>query len=158
VADLEKRLNAIESIPIVAMGLKLNPHFSPANEFTPQKDAPLELVEWSCSLSKDQQDCENCYEILYVLKNRTDKDIKLVEGIMVFRDLLGQEILRIRLWPDVFCYAGKTAHTGGLWRPNKFNPYETRLQVLKHDDVKADILISKVAFDDNSIWSADEHR
>jgi hypothetical protein len=50
VNDLEKRLQAIENIPTIAMMLKLKGSLqadtTPAPTPTPQTDAPVELVSW----------------------------------------------------------------------------------------------------------------
>ena len=99
VTDLEKRLNALESIPAVAMALKFSSNSSPIASATPpptpQENAPLELVEWTYSFRRAQYEIENKHAITYALKNRTEKAIKLVHGGIVFRDLLGEKVLRI---------------------------------------------------------------
>src|SRR6266436_3486937 len=58
VADLEKRVEALESIPAVAMALKFSSKSSPTASATPaptpQENAPLELVEWTYSFRRAQ--------------------------------------------------------------------------------------------------------
>jgi hypothetical protein len=105
VTDLEKRLNALESIPAVAMALKFSSKSSPIASATPpptpQENAPLELVEWTYSFQRGEYEILNKHAITYALKNRTEKAIKLLQGSIVFRDLLGEKVLGIQLLRDV---------------------------------------------------------
>jgi hypothetical protein len=88
------------------------------------------------------------------LKNRADKNIKLVDGSISFRDLLGEEIFKIRLISDILYRSDQSTPTGGEWQVNTLEPSQMRLKVMKHEDVKPYLVINKVAFDNNSIWSA----
>jgi hypothetical protein len=91
----------------------------------------------------------------YVLKNRTDKSIKLVAGGITFTDLLGEKLIAIKLIPDIKCAAGGTASISGAWRVGLDEASEERMRTLNHDDVKATLTLQKVVFSDNTIWSAD---
>ena len=159
VNDLEKRLQAIESIPAVATMLKLKGSLqtdaTPAPKPTPQIDAPLELVSWQYHYSPGKYEYQNRHVFSYVLKNRMERAIKLVEGTIVFTDLLGEKLMAIRLVPDVVVPAGNTDWCQGEWEVNQFEPNQQRLASLKHDDVKATLTIQKVVFSDNTVWSAD---
>jgi hypothetical protein len=158
VAELEKRIQAIENIPVVALALKL----SGSNRLngaaeptpTPQTDSPLELVSWKYEFKDGRYNYEKRHLFSYILKNRSEKPIKLVEGTIVFTDLLGEKLMAIRLIPDVKCPAGGTAPTGGEWQVNEFEPNQQRLAILSHDDVKAALTVQKVVFSDNTVWSA----
>jgi hypothetical protein len=158
VNELEKRIQAIENIPAVGIALKLRSSLQAdgAAEATPspQTDAPLELVSWQYQFRTGQNSYENRHLFSYILKNRSDKQIKLVEGTLVFTDLLGEKLMAIRLIPDVKCSSGGTASTSGQWEVNQFEPDQQRLAILSHDDVKAILTIQKVVFSDNTIWSA----
>jgi hypothetical protein len=158
VADLEKRVEALEKIPAVAMALKLtgqsaNTATTPAP--TPQPNAPLEIVAWTASYHDAQYDYQKAHLISYTLKNRTNKGIKLVQGSIIFRDLLGTKIIGIELLPAVYYSPGESKAANGAWNVNTFDPHESRLESLLHEDVKADLIINKVVFLDNSIWSVD---
>jgi hypothetical protein len=63
VSDLEKRLQAIESIPAVATMLKLKSSLqadaTPAPTPTPQTDAPLELVSWRYQYKAGRYEYQN---------------------------------------------------------------------------------------------------
>jgi hypothetical protein len=156
--DLEKRVAEIEGIPGVAMALKLNSRSvadaSPTP--TPQKNAPLEIVDWTYSFEKGKNEYENRHLFKYSLKNRSQRSIKLVDGILMFRDLLGEKIMGIKLDRDVTYPAGEATEASGAWRVNTFEPSEMRLLTIKHEDVKADLIINAVVFDDNSKWSSSE--
>jgi hypothetical protein len=161
VTDLEKRLNALERIPAVSMALKFSLDSSPTASATPpatpQENAPLELLEWTYSFQRGQYEFLNKHAITYALKNRTEKAIKLLQGSIVFRDLLGEKILGIRLAQDVKYPPYKTTPTSGFWDVNSWEPAQMRLSEMNHEDVKAELTIDKVVFDDNTIWSANGH-
>jgi hypothetical protein len=160
VSDLELRIQAIESIPMVSLALKLhgpteqNHAATPAP--TPQRDSPLELVSWEYRFKEGQQSYENRHVFTYVLKNVSEKPIKLVHGTLLFTDLLGEKIVSIKLNPDVEYPRGQTASTGGEWEVSTLNPGERRMATMSHNDIKATLLIQGVAFDDDSIWTAGE--
>jgi len=158
VGDLEQRIQAVERIPVVAFALKLrgpteqNTAATPAP--TPQSDAPLELVSWEYRLKEAQQSYEYRHVFTYLLKNVSEKPIKLIHGTLLFTDLLGEKIVAIKLNPDVEYPAGQTASTSGEWDVSPLNPGEKRMATMNHNDIKATLLIQGVAFDDNSTWSA----
>ena len=158
VTDLEKRLNALESIPAVAMALKFSLESSPTASATPpptpQENAPLELVEWTYSFRRGEYEFMNKHAITYALKNRTEKGIKLLEGSITFRDLLGEKVLDVRVLEDVKYPPHKTTPMSGVWNVNSWDHAQMRLAGMNHEDVKAELTIDKVVFDDNTTWSA----
>jgi hypothetical protein len=158
VSDLERRLQAIESVPGIALMLNLKGSLQ-ANSTaqptpSPQIDAPLELMRWEYRFKAGQSNDENQHLITYVLKNRTDKSIKLVDASIVFTDLLGEKLIAIKLFPDRRYSAGEPATVSGVWDVNQFEPSQLRMATMDHDDVKATLVIRKVVFSDNTIWSA----
>ena len=157
VSDLELRIQAIESIPVVSFALKLhgateqNQAATPAP--TPQRDSPLELVSWEYRFKEGQQSYENRHVFTYVLKNVSEKPIKLIHGTLLFTDLLGEKIVAIKLNPDVEYPSGQTVSTSGEWDVSPLNPSERRMATMNHNNIKATLLIQGVAFDDNSTWT-----
>lgn len=121
---------------------------------TPQTNASLELVSWQYRYSPGKYEYQNRHVFSYVLKNRTEKAIKLVEGTIVFTDLLGEKLIAIRLIPDVVVPAENTDWCQGEWEVNQFEPNQQRMASLKHDDVKATLTIQKAVLSDTTIWSA----
>jgi hypothetical protein len=158
VSDLEQRIQSIEHIPVVAFALKLrgpteqNAAATPAT--TPQSDSPLQLVGWEYRFKEGQQSYENRHVFTYILKNVSQKPIKLIHGTLLFTDLLGEKIVAIKLNPDVEYPSGQTASTSGEWDVSPLNPGEKRMATMNHNDIKATLLIQGVAFDDNSTWTA----
>lgn len=155
---LEKRLNALESIPAIAMSLKIAGQAQPSANIpapTEQKNAPLEVVDWSYSFRNAQYDFEKSHLISYTLKNRTDKAIKLVQGSIVFRDLLGEKILQVRLLPDVLYPPNGSKDAKGAWKVNVFDTEQERMQTARHEDIKPELIVEKAVFEDNSIWKAE---
>jgi hypothetical protein len=155
VTDLEKRLQAIESIPAVALALNMrgSAQRSEASP-TPQSNSPLELVRWQYQFKPGQYAILNEHHFSYILRNKSDKSIKLVEGAITFTDLLGEKLMAIRLLPDIKCADGGTASSSGSWQASIGEASEERLRILSHDDIKATLTIKKVVFSDNTVWSS----
>jgi hypothetical protein len=156
VSELEQKIQAIENIPAVALALKLRGSAEQNTAATsmpsPQTDSPLELVSWEYKFKAGQYSYENRHLFTYVLKNLSDKPIKLVDGSLVFTDLLGEKLVTINLDRDAKYPVGKTASTSGAWGVNGFNSGEGRMATMSHDDVKATLIIRSVVFADNSTW------
>jgi hypothetical protein len=158
VSELEQKIQAIENIPVVALALKLRGSAEQNTTATPtpspQADSPLELVSWEYKFKAGQYSYENRHLFTYVLKNLSDKPIKLVDGTLLFTDLLGEKLIAIKLDRDAKYPAGKITSTSGAWNVNTFGSSESRMTTISHDDVKATLLIRNVVFGDNSTWSA----
>jgi hypothetical protein len=113
VNDLEKRIRALEDIPAVATALRLQASnrggAAAQTESAPasQPDSPLELVSWKYQFKPGQYAYESRHLFSYVLKNRSGKPIKLVDGTLLFTDLLGEKLIAIKLNPDVKYPAGE---------------------------------------------------
>lgn len=144
-SDLEKRVNALEKASLLSP--LLNPSSPPPAVET---KSPLELVSWDARLSKGQYSNYN-YKITLVLKNKSDKDIKLIDASVQFEDLLGSRIYGIKVSPDQSIPAGKTVTESGQYDVNQFMPEQARLGQMKKEDVKAILIVRKVVFTDNSI-------
>jgi hypothetical protein len=159
VTDLEKRLYALESIPAVALALKLRAQTNQTTEAspTPQGDAPLQPESWSYQFKRGKYEYENRHVFTYSLKNLTEKGIKLGHSL-IFRDRLGEKIMTIKLLQDVHYPFGESQSATGGWSVNSFNPSEERFQTMSHDDVQPELRINKAVFEDNTIWSAEAHQ
>ena len=156
VSDLEKKLQAIESIPLVAMALNMKGSANSSEVSpTPQSNLPLELVSWQYQFKPGQYAILNEHHFSYVLRNQSEKAIKLVEGVITFTDLLGEKLMAIRLLPDIKCAVGGTASSSGSWQASMGEASEERLRILSHDDIKATLTIKKLVFSNNTVWSAD---
>jgi hypothetical protein len=159
VGNLQKRLQAVESIPGVALMLKNSTQTNATPQPTPaaQADAPLELVKWSYEFKRGEYEFQNRHHFDYTLNNRTNKAIKLVEGGITFTDLLGEKLVAIRLDKDHKYLPGLPSSVDGEWKVNQFRESsELRMMDIAHDDVKVTLLIDKVVFSDNTVWSAND--
>ncbi len=160
VKALEDRLNELENIPAVAIALKeakesASTVATPSP--TPQADSPLVIAgDWDYTYNDAQYDFDKRHIISYCLKNRTHKDIKLVDASLVFRDRLGQQILMVRAVRDVIYPADAPTQQTGVWPLNMFEGSPQRMRSLPHDDVILTLIVRKVVFADNTIWSADQ--
>jgi hypothetical protein len=162
VSILEQEIQSIEHIPVVALALGLrgsteqNTAATPAP--TPQPDSPLQLVSWEYRFKEGQQSYQSRHVFTYVLKNVSQKPIKLIHGTLLFTDLLGEKIISIKLNPDVEYPPGQAASSSGEWEVSSLNLGEGRMATMNHNDINATLLIQGVAFDDNSTWTTGKQR
>ncbi len=161
VTDLEKRLNALESIPAVALALKLKTQTNQnaaAQSPTPRSDSPFELVDWNFSFEVDKYNQAH-YKITYTLKNRADKTIKLNQSAIEFRDLLGEKVYGIKVNQDLKMPPGKEITDTGYYDANPFIlPGQMRLKEMAKENVKAELVVSKAVFSDNSIYPTQDSK
>jgi hypothetical protein len=85
------------------------------------------------------------------LRNNYDKPIKLINGSVVFFDLVGEHIIGIRMDRDVKIDPGKEEIFRGDYRINQFINSEMRLKDLAPEDVRARLQVKKIVFRDNTI-------
>jgi hypothetical protein len=160
VTDLEKRLSALESIPSVALALQ---HNTQTNQDvatpspTPRGDSPLELVDWNFSFEVDNYN-QTQYKITYTLKNRAEKAIKLNQSAIEFRDLLGEKVYGVRVSQDLKIPPGQEITDTGYYSANPFIPDQMRLKRMDKDNIKAELVVSKAVFSDNSIYPGQESK
>jgi hypothetical protein len=144
-SDLEKRVNALE---------KASPLSSFLNAASPtpavETKSPLELVSWEAHLNRGEYSDYN-YKITLILKNNSDKDIKLIDASVQFADLLGSHIYGIKVSPDHLIPAGQAVTETGDYSVNQFMSEQARLAQMKKEDVKATIVVLKLVFTDNTI-------
>lgn len=160
VAGLERRLNALESIPTVALALKLKGQTNQgatAPTPTPPGDSPLELVGWNFSFEVDRYNQAH-YKITYTLKNKADKIIKLNQSAIEFRDLLGEKVYGIKVDQDLKMPPGKEITDTGYYDANPFIPGQMRLKEMAKENVKAELLVSKAVFSDDSIYPTQDSK
>jgi hypothetical protein len=110
--------------------------------------------EWSYEFDDAQYDYEKKHVFTYALKNQTQKDIKLVDASIVFSDRLGNELMTIKVLPDVVYPPGTPVSTKGAWPTNSWKPEESRLRIMNREDVIPTLVVHRVVFADNTIWSA----
>ena len=110
----------------------------------------LKLANWSATF-KDCGYGTHCYAVTYTLLNGYNKPIKLVDASINFYDLIGERIYGIALTKDVKLTPGKETIFHGNFSINQFMPAELRLRDLAPADVRAELKVRKLVFEDNSI-------
>lgn len=87
-----------------------------------------------------------------LLINHTEKDIKAVQGVLIFTDLFDSEILRVRITLEEDIPAGKTVkdndHSIEL---NKFSSEHQRLRTIDVKNLKMWLEVHGIIFKDGSI-------
>lgn len=145
VAELERRVETLEK-----MLASSNPTTqATTNQIKTDTAAPLELASWDYRVEKG--DHGSNYTITLNLKNNSSKDIKLIEGGVIFRDLLGAKLYSIKITPDLAIGASKILTDKGSYRINQFINEQARMAGMKKSDISATIMISKLVFSDNTV-------
>jgi hypothetical protein len=91
------------------------------------------------------------YEFTYTLKNGFTKGIKLIDGSIHFKDLLGERLYGIRVTPDLKIPSGKSKTDSGQWTINPFIADDQRMTAMDKKDVIAELKIRQIVFDYNTI-------
>lgn len=116
----------------------------------PKKRQPLTLVDWNASLEKG--DYREYFKITYQVKNTLNKGIKLIEGSIKFRDLLGETIMVIEMNKDMRIKPGRSATYTGHYRATMFGSGDKkRLVQLPKAEVQGEVLVKKIVLSDNTI-------
>lgn len=149
-AELEKRVALLEAA--LTSSQRTTP--APTERVITEGASPLNLTTWSYRVVRG--DYGSHYEITLDLKNSGTKDIKLIEGGVIFKDLLGDKVYSIRLTPDQKVAAGKSLADKGSYRINQFIASENRMAQMKKEDIQATLVISKLVFTDNTIVEYDK--
>lgn len=110
----------------------------------------LLLENWECRFARGEYGNSN-YSITYTLHNGFNKNIKLIEAGIHFKDLLGAKLYAIKITPDLKILAGKSATDKGLYSINQFMTEQYRLKDLDKKDVVVELVVHQIVFDDNTI-------
>jgi Protein of unknown function (DUF2939) len=130
---------------------------SPLSSFTApspspavETKAPLELVSWEARLGRGEFS-QNHYTITLNLKNNSNKEIKLIDALVRFTDLLDSEMYRIKVNPDRHIPAGEAVTDTANYDINQFSPEQARMAQIRKEDIRAALIVRKLVFGDNSI-------
>jgi hypothetical protein len=116
-------------------------------------DVPLQLVDWSYSFEVGAYNM-NHYRIIYTLKNTSQKGVKLNQSAIIFRDLLGEKVYAIKVSPDLKLPVRKNVVDEGAYPANEFIPEQMRLKGMDKENVRAELVVTKVVFDDGTVYEA----
>jgi len=142
---LEKKVMELEKL------IKTTPATKPLTTSSKNRDANsgLNLSEWTYVYTEEKSG--GYYRINYTLTNTYKKDIKLIDGSIQFKDLLGERLYGIKITPDLKIASGESLKDGGSYRINKFINEQMRMSVMAKEDIVATPVIRKIVFTDNSI-------
>jgi len=146
---LEKRVQALEAIILHSRNTASTNGVSGQSEQSGNQSA-VKLAKWSATF-KGCGYSSHCYAIAYTLLNGYDKSIKLIDASIIFYDLIGERIYGIKLAKDVKLSPRKEAIFRGDFSINQLIPGELRLRDLAPTDVRAELKVKKLVFEDNSI-------
>ena len=146
---LEKRVQALEAIILHPPNPSAITGISGGTEQR-GNDSLLKLVNWTATF-KDCGYGTHCYAVAYTLLNGYDKTVKLIDASINFYDLVGERIYGIALARDVKLTPGKETMFHGNFDINQFMPVVLRLRNLAPADVRAELKVRKLVFEDNSI-------
>lgn len=88
----------------------------------------------------------------FSIKNLSDKDIRAISGVAIFNDLLGNEIMRLRLNYDNRMVRSNSSnlYAAGI-DYNQFMDDHQLLRSKSFDDIKFEFEMNKILFSDGSI-------
>jgi hypothetical protein len=124
-------------------------HSQPSSISPTTSEDQLILTDWSYSYGQNGKG--PYYEIRYSLSNKYDKGIKLIDGSINFKDLLGDRLYDIKITPDLIISSGGTVENSGSYKINQVLNEELRMKNLSKEDVVVTISIRRLVFTDNTI-------
>ncbi|MBF0233442.1 MAG: hypothetical protein HQK65_10455 [Desulfamplus sp.] len=142
---LEKKVSQLEMILKESSEAKTHK----AKVIKKNTNSKLKLTDWSYSYEKGE--ISDYYEIYYFLSNSYSKSIKLIDGSIQFKDLLGERIYGIKITPDLKIQPGKTVKDGGSFSINQFINSQSRMKEMSKEDIVVELVVRKLVFSDNSI-------
>lgn len=84
-----------------------------------------------------------------VLSNNGDRGVRMLDGSIIFQDVLGRDILRIAMEPDQRIEAGGSATQVGIYT-------NTRLLDVEQADVVITTCVRGMVFADGEVFKVDE--
>ncbi len=86
-----------------------------------------------------------------LLINHTEKDIKAVQGVLIFTDLFDSEILKVRITLEEDVPAGRTVKDNDhSMKLNRFTPEHNRLKTIDTKNLKVQFEVHGIIFKDGS--------
>jgi hypothetical protein len=98
-----------------------------------------------------EQDFEDDITLLFTIKNLSGRDIRAFDGIVHFTDLLGNELMPMKLAINKPIAAGASLSWRGMIRYNQFMDADRRLRTAEQENIKLNFDPTKVLFGDGTI-------
>ncbi|MEY3896131.1 MAG: hypothetical protein RLZZ214_1651 [Verrucomicrobiota bacterium] len=108
----------------------------------------LESAFYKCSRDKYGG---YCAKITANLRNRGNRQIKMISAAIEIRDILGELLLTIRVNQDNGLASGAIGDFGGMFDLNQYIPREIRLTSISPENVRVSLEVRKVAYADGEI-------
>ena len=86
-------------------------------------------------------------ELDVILHNGGDRDVRMIDGSIIFQDVLDRDILRIGIDPDMHVKAGETGRQNGIYS-------NTRLLDVDQEDVVVTTCIRGLVYSDGEVLKA----
>lgn len=146
---IEKRLKVLED---AACG-EAKPATQPTTS-TPKASSGdkclVSLRSWDYRPEKGRFD-RLSYRISFSLHNGYPKRIKLIEAGIHFTDLLDNHLYGIKIDPDLHIPSSETVSHEGRYPVNEFINEQLRMLKMDKEDVKAELRVDRIVFEDNSV-------
>jgi len=157
VQQLEERVAALEKEVAQLKEASSESARTPAQTVTTQASrnkSPLGLTDWSYQYRTGDYG-QQYYSINLKLRNSGTKGIKLIDGSVEFSDLLGETLYRIKVSPDLRIGPGEVLDDSGNYSINQFINEQLRMKDMEPNDIRAELIVRKLVFEDNSIVEYD---
>ncbi|MEN9848311.1 MAG: hypothetical protein RL368_1051 [Pseudomonadota bacterium] len=143
VQQLKQRILQLETV--------FNKLPSPTNYSANPSSSKLLLKSWS--LRPQQVKFETYYALDIELLNNFDKAIKEIDALINFKNLLGGHLYSINLSHDTDIPAGGSLLDQGGRDNSRLLSHWHQITKTTPQDVKAELVVKKIVFSDNSILS-----
>ncbi|MDD2817124.1 MAG: hypothetical protein PHP00_15565 [Thiotrichaceae bacterium] len=150
VTQLEQEVQQLKQ-RIIQLETVLSKLPTPSKYVASPSSSLLSLKSWS--LRPQQVKFETYYALDVELLNNFDKEIKEVDALVNFKNLLGGHLYSIQLNHDSHIPAGGTLLDQGGRDNSRLLSQWHQMTKVTPQDVKAELVVKKIVFSDNSILS-----
>lgn len=153
VTQLEQEVQQLKQ-QISQLQASLNSPAPASTYVTASNTSTSKLILKSWSFRAQQVKFETYYALDIELLNNFDKPIKEIDARVSFKNLLGGHLYSITLNPDSNIPAGGTIlDQGGIRDNSRLISNWHQLRKINPQDVKAELVVRKIVFADNSVFS-----
>lgn len=150
---LEQRVIKLEQeMGVLKQQVEILDEIVQKNQTTPAANLHLVVSRW---YFRDEKVKFSTYYALDIeLKNNFAKGIKEIDANVRFIDLLGGLLYTVRLGKQLSLPPGQTLIDKGTQANQRLITEQHPLKRLSERDVKVDLNVRKIVFDDDSIWES----
>lgn len=132
----------------------------PPSTPTPKEQAPIVVAligKGFKASDPEANDFEDDITLVLLVKNVSGRGIRAFDGVAHFTDLLGNEIMPMKLAINEPIAAGSTLTWNGMVRYNQFLGPDQRLRSAEKQNLKLDFMVTKVLFADGTTKEYNGH-